>query len=80
VVGGITLRAGVVIGGLSVDFVKLDKDHLDLIDKYTSDWVGGDVGGKATIGGQGQFFVGVTGHLNDSMSPCSFGLITVLQK
>jgi hypothetical protein len=79
VVGGLTVRAGLVVDAFSVTFMKLDKNQLDVKDSYTSEWIGGEGGGKATVGGKGQIFVGVVGHLNDAKSVCSIGLITVLK-
>jgi regulation of enolase protein 1 (concanavalin A-like superfamily) len=78
VVGGLTVRAALVMDGFSVMFVKLDKNQLDLKDTYQSDWVGGPGGRQAAVGGKGDIFVGVTGHLNDKKSPVSIGLVTVL--
>jgi hypothetical protein len=78
VVGGINLKAGLSIDGLSLKFVKLDKGQLQVTDNYTSDWVGGQGGNRADIDGQGAFFVGVCGNLRRG-TPVSVGLITVLQ-
>ena len=76
--GGLTVRAGLVMNAFSVTFTKLDKNQLDLKDTYKSEWVGGQGGNQAAVGGKGDIFVGVTGHLNDKKSPVSIGLVTVL--
>ena len=78
VVGAITLRTRLTIDALCLTFMKLDKDRLQVQDRYDSDWVGGQAGRSQTIGGQGYFFVGVCGNLNPQAVPCSLGLITVL--
>lgn len=80
VLGGVNIRAGLFIDGLSVKFMKLNKDRLMVTDSYDSEWVGGNGGGPSTIGGQGYFFAGICGHLNDERQPVSLGLVTVLNK
>jgi hypothetical protein len=78
ILGGVNIRAGLLIDGMSVKFMKRDKDRLLVQDSYDSEWIGGNGGSSATIGGQGHFFAGICGHLNDQRSPVSLGLITVL--
>jgi hypothetical protein len=77
-VWSISIRTGLGIDGFSLTYMKLDQGRLSAKDSYTSEWVGGPGGGPGTIGGHGQFFVGVCGHLNDQGKPCSLGLVTVL--
>jgi len=79
VLGGINIRAGVSINGMSLTYMKFDKDRLLPADSYKSEWVGGQGGNIAgTIGGHGHFFAGVCGHLNQKREPVSLGLVTVL--
>src|SRR5262249_39802237 len=59
VVGGINIRTGLLIDGMSLKFMKLDNDRLRVTDTYDSAWVGGNGGGPGTIGGQGYFFAGI---------------------
>jgi hypothetical protein len=79
VVGGINLKAGALIDGLSVNFMKLDKGRLQVTDNYTSDWIGGQGGNRTDIDGKGAFFVGICGRLTREGGPNSLWLITVLQ-
>jgi hypothetical protein len=79
IVGAINIRTGLGIDGLSLKFVKLDKDRLQLKDSYESEWAGGEGGTRATLGGKGYFIVGVCGHLSDQGIPCSLGYVTVLR-
>jgi hypothetical protein len=76
-VGGIDIRTGLAIDGFSLTYMKVQGGRLDPGDTYKSDWVAGNGGGPATIGGRGQLVVGICGHLNDRRSPCSLGLIAV---
>ena len=83
VVGAIFVRTGVSLMNLTLHFVKLDKDRLQLDDNYDSDCIGGTSNfTMSTIGGKGYFFVGIcgrlhsAGHLNGQV--CSLGLVTVL--
>ena len=78
VLGGVQIRSGLLIDGMSVKFMKRDRDRLLVQDSYDSEWLGGNGGGLGTIGGQGHFFAGICGHLNDQRSPVSLGLVTVL--
>jgi hypothetical protein len=78
-VGAINVRTGIGIDGLSLKFVKLDKDRLQLKDSYESEWAGGEGGNRATLNGRGYFMVGVCGHLNDQGVPCSPGYVAVLR-
>jgi predicted Zn finger-like uncharacterized protein len=79
VVSGANLRAGLSIDGLQLTYRKLVSGRLDEKDTYTSDWAGNTTGGApSSLGGQGIFFVGITGHVNGGGNTCSLGLITVL--
>lgn len=80
VVGGLTIRTGLGIDGFSLEFVKWDKDHLQVQDHSKSAWVGNETGGSpSALAVQGYFFVGITGHLGGENTPCSLGLIAVLR-
>jgi hypothetical protein len=78
VLGSINIRTGLFIDGMSVKFMKLNGDRIQETDSYDSEWIGGNGGGPGTIGGQGRFFAGICGHLNDQKQPVSLGLVTVL--
>lgn len=78
VVGGVNLRAGVVLTGLALNFMKLANDHLEPGDNYASEWIGAQVGSIRTVGGQGTIFVGICGHLNRDGATSSLGLVGIL--
>lgn len=48
-VGGMTVRAGLMVNGLSFTFMRLKEGTLDPTDSYESDWVGDRTGGSETI-------------------------------
>ncbi len=79
VVGGLTIRTGLLIDGMSVNFVKFAGGALQPEENYNSVWAGSQNSGTVhTIGARGQIAVGVAGHLNNSGNPCSLGLLAVL--
>jgi predicted Zn finger-like uncharacterized protein len=80
VVGSMSVRAGLVLFGFSINFVKLGKDAIEVADNYDSDWIGGTRGNPTTIGGRGALVAGVTGHLDDNRLPSSLGLLLVTPK
>jgi predicted Zn finger-like uncharacterized protein len=64
-VGAITIKAGLMVDGLSITFMKLKGAKLDPTDSYESEWVGGMGGGAPTkLGGDGSSVVGIVGHDN----------------
>lgn len=64
-VGGVTLRTGLYLNGLSLTFLWIEGDSLDPQQSYSSDWVGDRSGGReATIGGSAPV-VGVFGNQTD---------------
>ena len=74
-VGGVTVRSGLNINGLSVTFMKIDGQTLDPLRTYTSDWVGDRTGGgEASIDGNGAPVVGVFGS-QDEEHASALGLI-----
>ncbi|HVS35323.1 MAG TPA: hypothetical protein VMS17_07045, partial [Gemmataceae bacterium] len=72
-VGGLTLRSGLDINGMSVTFMRIKDGKLDPQDSYESDWVGEKRGGEGTIGGEGAPVVAVIGN-QDSEKICALGL------
>ena len=74
-VGGLTLRSGLDINGLSLTYMKIDGQALDPLQSYTSDWVGDRTGGgEASIDGNGAPVVGVFGSQDDEHAS-ALGLI-----
>lgn len=62
-VGEITVRAGEVLDGFGVVFMKVTENGLDPSDSYRSPWLGGRDGSTLIIGGDGSFLVGVHGKI-----------------
>ncbi|HEX5271643.1 MAG TPA: hypothetical protein VFW33_14195, partial [Gemmataceae bacterium] len=65
-VGAINVRAGLLVDGMSVTFMKVNgPGRLDPKDSYESEWVGGK-GGNAPVrlGGDGTPVIGITGKSN----------------
>jgi hypothetical protein len=59
-VGAITGRAGLLLDGFSVTFMKITKHGLDPQDSYESDWIGGKGGNEALrLGGDGRLVIGI---------------------
>jgi hypothetical protein len=78
-VGGLTLRAGLCINGLSVTFMKIKGRALDPTQSYTSDWVGDRTGGReASVDADGALVVGVYGSQDDD-HVFGLGLIHALE-
>ncbi len=76
-----SIRTGVALFGFTLTFAKLGTDRLDLADKYDSELVGDSkIGALSSIGGKGNLFVGITGHLDRDKTPCSLGLVAVQAK
>ncbi len=80
VVSGLSVQTALSINAITITFAKLGKDGLDMSDTYESKPIGGTGGRPAMIGGNGQLFVGVTGHLGNDGAPSSLGLVAVLPK
>jgi predicted Zn finger-like uncharacterized protein len=65
-VGAISIRAGLLVDGLSVTFMKVKGTKLDPTDSYDSDWIGGTGGnGPTKLGGDGSAVVGIVGRENE---------------
>jgi hypothetical protein len=65
-VGGVTVRSGLNINGLSVTFMRIKGRRLDPNQSYESEWVGDRTGGgEAYLGGDGAPAVGVFGCQDD---------------
>jgi len=80
VVSGLSVRSALSIDAITITFAKLGKEGLDMTDTYESKPIGGNGGRPAMIGGNGQLFVGVTGHLGNDGAPSSLGLVAVTPK
>jgi hypothetical protein len=77
IVGAIDIRTGLLIDGLSLKFVRLEANRLNVSDNYSGPHIGGQGGGPSTIGGDGVLAVGIFGALNNDRAPCALGLIAV---
>ncbi len=76
-VGGVTIRSGLNINGLSVRFMRIKGTTLDPDEAYTSEWVGDRTGGgEAYISGDGAPVVGIRGSQDDDHIQ-AFGLIYI---
>jgi hypothetical protein len=74
-VGGVTVRSGLNINGLSLTFMRVSGRALDPDQSYASEWVGDRTGGgEASISGDGAPVVGVHGS-QDVEHVSSLGLI-----
>ncbi|MDB5311877.1 MAG: hypothetical protein JWO38_6079 [Gemmataceae bacterium] len=61
-VSGISVQAGLWIDSLRITYAKIDGDHLDLKDTYTSEWAGTkDRRGEVSIDSGGRLVVGIAG-------------------
>ena len=64
-VGAVTVKTVLAVDGLSVTFMKIDKDRLNPKDAYESDWIGGKGSGPQTrLGGDGTAILGIVGKQN----------------
>ncbi len=73
-VGDVTLRTGLLINGLSLRYLKIDGQGLDLTHSGVSPWVGDRTGGsESTLSGQGEPIVGIFGT-QDQEKVSSLGL------
>jgi hypothetical protein len=75
-VGGLTVRSGLLMDGLSVTFNRIKGQGLDREQSYDSDWVGSRGGSEASLTTIGDAAVGVFGALRDYQLT-AIGLITV---
>jgi hypothetical protein len=65
-VGGLNIKAGLVVNGFSVRFMRNKGDALDPADAYSSEWIGDQTGGNGPIplGGDGAPIIGIIGRRN----------------
>ena len=74
-VGGVTLRTGLNIDGMSVTFMRISGRTLDPNQSYVSEWLGGRTGGtQKSVTGDGAPVVGVFGN-QDADHIYSLGLV-----
>jgi hypothetical protein len=65
-VGAITVKAALVVDGMSITFMKIDNGQLDPNDAYESAWIGGNGGGPPVrLGGTGTPAIGIAGKANN---------------
>ena len=62
-VGAINVKAGLVVNGFSVTFMRLKGNALDPADSYRSAWIGDKTGGSGptVLGGDGTLILGIIG-------------------
>jgi hypothetical protein len=78
-VGGLTIRSGLNINGLSIMFMRINGATLDPRQTYESDWIGDRTGGsEASISGDGAPVVGVFGN-KDQDHVIALGLTYIRQ-
>ena len=67
-VGAINVKAGLVVNGFSVKFMRLKGNTLDTADSYASEWIGDKTGGNGptVLGGDGALIIGIIGRRNAS--------------
>src|ERR1043166_4810820 len=75
IVGAVDLRTGLLMDGFALRFVRLEDGHLDVVDNYQGEWIGGQGGNPGTIGGSGVLTVGIYGRTDHEGIPCSLGLV-----
>lgn len=65
-VGAINVKAGLVVNGFSITFMRINGNVLDPADAYTSAWIGDRTGGSGptVLGGDGTQIVGIIGKRN----------------
>jgi hypothetical protein len=73
-VGALFVRGGGGFDAFQPIFMRVKGNGLDITDRYEGPYVGGQGGGSRTLGGDGNFIVGVHGKINDkgkmeTMSP-----------
>jgi hypothetical protein len=65
-IGAVSIKAGLGLDGFSVTFMKVIGDHLDPLDSYESQYIGGPGGGGPDkLGGDGKFVLGIIGKRSD---------------
>jgi hypothetical protein len=63
-VGAINVKAGALVNGFSVVFMRVKGNKLDPKDAYTSPWIGDQTGGNGPtlLTGSGTLIIGVIGR------------------
>jgi hypothetical protein len=63
-IGAIRVKAGLVVNGFSVTFMRIKGNTLDPNDSYPSDWIGDQTGGggPTVLGGDGALIIGIIGR------------------
>jgi S1-C subfamily serine protease len=76
-VGAITAKAGLLVDGFSVTFMRVTAEgKLDPKDSYDSEWIGGKGGGRETkLGGDGTPVIGILGKAANNEDVTGLGLI-----
>jgi hypothetical protein len=64
-VGAIHVRGGGGLDAFQPTFMRIKEKGLDADDSYEGPQVGGNGGGQGTVGGDGNFIVGLHGKIND---------------
>ncbi len=66
-VGALNVKAGLLVNGFSVTFMRVKGARLDVKDAYTSSWIGDKTGGNGPIvlAGDGTPIIGVIGKRNE---------------
>ncbi len=76
-VGALTIRGGGGLDGLSLTFMKIDKDGLNKDVSYKSPWYGGLGGSVGEVGGDGSPIIGICGRRSDDGKYSGLGAVTV---
>ena len=76
-VGALNIRGGGGLDGLSLTFMKIDKDGLNKDVAYKSPWSGGSGGGLGEVGGDGSPIIGICGRRSDDGKYSGLGAVIV---
>jgi hypothetical protein len=76
-VGAINVKAGLLVNGLEIKFMRIKGNALDPNDFYMSNWIGDKTGGNGPtlLGGDGKLIVGIIGKRNNSWGCTGLGLL-----
>jgi len=74
-VGGASIRAGLIVNGLCLRYMRVSDGKLDATDAYESQWIGDRTGGREeSVGGDGTPAVGIIGR-TDQKYVTALGLV-----